>query len=92
MAKKVDYAALTSKQAKESAIAEAKSDEALEEMWAVWEKQGMSRQGMLYAMLLEKKKDLGVSLTDEQKALIQLADARWKAAKNLPPIRGSFRR
>lgn len=85
------YAGLTTKEAKYEAVEEAKSLDALDAMWAAWEAQGWSRDGLLYAAILQRRAALGAELSEEEEAQVKLADARWKRAKNLPTIEGRVR-
>lgn len=87
----LDPNCLTSAEAKEEAIQAAETVEDLEFLWAAWESRGWSRNGMLYATLLERKKEIQGWLTKEEKERILDADRRWRHGKNLPKITGRRR-
>lgn len=84
----LDYATLTSKEEQYTAIAAAPSVDELDAMWAAWERIGFSREGLLYAAILERKQELGAVLEQDQVAAIVLANQRRKAGAALPPISG----
>jgi hypothetical protein len=86
--KSTDYAELTSKEDKQGAVDDADSVKELEAMWAVWEKRGYSKDGLLYAAVLERKQGLGVKLSEGDLERIELAEKRRAAGAELPPITG----
>lgn len=81
-----DYAAIASKEAKLKAIKAAKDRGELDKMWAAWEAQGWSKDGLLYAALLARKRELGAKLGEGDLERIELAAERLAAAADLPPI------
>jgi hypothetical protein len=52
---------------------------------------GFSREGLKYAATLERKRDLGGKLDEEEQALVKLATVRRERAKGLEPITGAMR-
>lgn len=86
-----DYGALSTTEAKEAAVEGAETVAELSVMWATWEERGQSREGILYAMVLARKQELGYELTDEEEATIELAAQRQRDGRNLPPIVGRMR-
>lgn len=85
------YASLTSMEEKRLAIESARSVRELEQMWEAWEHQGLSQDGLLHAELLQRKGELVGELSETERARVREADAAWKAAKNLPVIKGRAR-
>ena len=84
---KPNYAGMN-KDRKLVAIGTATSIAELDAMWAAWERIGHSRDGLLYAAVLERKAALGHELTEEEAAQIKLAHARIEKGRRLPPITG----
>lgn len=85
----VSYAGLTKDQQLE-AIANAESEEELDAIWEQLEVVGMSREGLTFAAVLERKHALGVELSDEETVAVELAAMRREHGKTLPPIEGTF--
>lgn len=90
MAKK-SYAACSSKEEKLDAISRARSVAQLDEMWGVWEKQGFSAEGLLYAAVLDKKVALGGTLSSKDTKRRSEAVIKRKAGAALPPITGNIK-
>jgi hypothetical protein len=63
----------------------------LDGMWSAWEERGLSKEGWLYGRVLERKKELGVSLTEDEEALIVKLRNRQVEGSKLPPISGRGR-
>ena len=85
--KPIDWAKLNTNEERMRAIAMA-ADGELGEMWAAWEKRGMSREGVTYAKVLERRAELGIRLTDEEVALVAEINRRKAIGAKLPPIIG----
>lgn len=78
----------TTTEAKEMAIDACESVEELEICWAAWEQRGWSRDGMIYAHLLERKKEIQGWLSQADQDQLLEIDRRWREGKNLPKITG----
>lgn len=85
-----DYAALTTKEEKAAAIKGAKSEGELDAMWKAWESSGWSRDGLLYAQVLARKKALGAKLSEGDIERLERAAEKEKAGKAMPAIKGDL--
>lgn len=73
------------------AIQTATSVEELDEMWGVWEQQGWSREGLMHANVLRRKREISELTEEEAARLARIERAAEKGAEK-PAIRGRFRR
>lgn len=81
-----DYAKLTSKEQKEEAISGASSGDELNRMWTAWSKQGWSKDGLLYARIVEKKVELGEKVSNAELKRVNATREHAKIGAKLPPI------
>jgi len=65
-----------------------KSVEKLDAFWEDWMVYGFSPRGQLHSLVLARKAELGVELSEGELALIQATKAQVAHGKNLPPIKG----
>ncbi len=86
-----NYSVMLSKQEKATALADATGEGELDAMWAAWEAQGWSRDGLLYATVLARKQELGVKLPEGDVERIEQAEEVRRAGAALPPITGTLR-
>jgi hypothetical protein len=85
-----EYAALNTKEARATAIANAETVSELDAMWAAWEARGMSRQGLTYAAILDRKAALGHELDETELAAVKRAAVAAKRGAELAPITGTL--
>lgn len=69
-------------------IDRARDPEELREAWNRLEARGYSRDGLTFARVLEKKRELGERLRPDESELIDRAEKVRARAQDLPPIRG----
>ena len=91
MNKESGFARLGSKEQKKDAIDRARSVLQLDEMWGVWEKQGYSKEGLLYAQVLDKKVEFGDMLSPADAKRRSSAASKKAAGAALPPIKGTVK-
>lgn len=84
--------AATTKEAKIAAIQTAASVKELDALWAKWEESGWSREGLMYARVLARKAELGVELTDDEVASVELAARKLARGAKLPPVSGEMKK
>lgn len=89
--KQRDYSVVTAKDARRKAVTGALSGRELDAMWATWESQGVSKEGLLYADVLRRKRELGVKLSAQDSEAIKVADIRLAHGRSLPPITAKLR-
>ena len=84
----VDYAGVNNPHARRRFIRETEDVAALEEAAEVWVGQGLSRDGLFYAEILERKEQLTGSLSDVEAMRVRRAHAARIEGAKLPPIKG----
>lgn len=86
----MDYAECTTKEAKQEAIEAASTVEELEEMWECWEECGWSKEGLMYARVLERKGEID-KLTKKEEEVIKRAAAKRRHGEGLPAVEGEMK-
>lgn len=86
----IPFAGMTKAQ-RYAAVRSARRTQDLDAMWAAWEERGQSRQGLLYAAVLERKQQLGALLSREEKQVLAVAARRRALGASLPPVTGQVK-
>lgn len=91
VAPEVDYRGIVRTEDRRRLIQGTESVEELERAAEAWVSTGMSKDGLLYAEVLERKQQLTGSLSDIEAMRVRRAKQAREEGAKLPPIRGRGR-
>lgn len=90
MTKKMIDVAGMSKEDIQGAIQHASTATELDSIWGTLETQGYSKEGQMYAAVLQRKAAVGHSLTPAERQAVERITAEAQRGKALAPIGGEF--